>query len=247
MRKAVCLLTKVPSKIWIDFLNKFTEYDIFIIIDDNTTTYNELKVDLSPNVHIVQIDNNICYDNEYTNCNSAVGFPEIISWDKALYLICEIYTEYEHIWLIEDDVFLYNEEILLHIDNNLHYIGADLLTSTNDIMTHNDQNKWNEWWNHWVNIYDKIELPWSHSMVCACRISRKLLDKVVEYKNKKGRLFFIEAMFNTIALQNNLVVKNPVELSNIHWRTSWSKDEIDIKKLYHPIKNIEEHHSIRNK
>lgn len=247
MRKAICLLVKEPNKVWIDFLNTFTEYDIFIIVDDNSSTYEELKEDLAANIHIIQMDNSKCYEKGYTNCNSAVGFPDVISWDKAMFIMNEVYTNYEHTWFIEDDVFLYDEQTLLNIDLHDQYICADFLSARNDIMEENDQNKWQDWWNHWVNIYDKIELAWSHSMVCACRISRSLLDKVVEYKNKRGNLFFIEAMFNTIALHNNLVLKTPIELSNIHWRTEWNRDDIDKTKLYHPIKNIMDHKYIREK
>jgi hypothetical protein len=157
------------------------------------------------------------------------------------------YTDYENIWFIEDDVFIHSEKTLFDFDNNNNNTCADLLAASNDIMTYNDQDRWNDWWNHWVNIHDKISLPWSHSMVCACRVSRKLLNKIVEYKQKEGHLFFIEAMFNTIALHNGLIIETPVELSNIHWRTSWNKDDIDKKKLYHPMKNIHEHEYIRNK
>uniref|UniRef100_A0A6C0D328 Glycosyltransferase n=1 Tax=viral metagenome TaxID=1070528 RepID=A0A6C0D328_9ZZZZ len=246
MRKALCLLTKSPNKVWIDFLNSFTEYDIFIVIDDNSVSYIEM-FDLSSNIKIIQIDNNVCYHKQYTNCNSAVGFSDVISWDKALYIMSEIYVEYDNIWFIEDDVFIHSENTLLNIDKQEQYNNADFLSATNDIIVHNDQDKWNEWWNHWVNIYDKIDLPWSHSMVCACRVSRKLIDKIIEYKNKKKHLFFIEAMFNTISLQNGFIIKNPIELSNIHWRTPWNKDEIDTTKLYHPIKNIEDHEYIRKK
>jgi hypothetical protein len=245
MRSALCLLVKTPNKIWIDFLNTFTEYDVFVVIDDNLLNYAEIYEGVKDHITFVQINNNYCYEKNYTHCNSAVGFPEIISWDKAIYCLNEIYTNYQHMWFIEDDVFLYSEKALLDIDQNPAYTNSDLLTATNDIMIHNDESKWNEWWNHWVNIHDKISLPWSHSMVCACRVSRNLLDKVIKYKQTRGHLFFIEAMFNTIALQNDLEIRCPSELSTIHWRTSWPVSEIDIKKLYHPLKNIEEHKYIR--
>jgi hypothetical protein len=244
MRNALCLLTKIPNITWLEFLNNFKDYDVFIIIDDNTNDYNKIYDNKYRNINIIQIENTHCYKNGYTNCNSAVGFPDVISWDKALYLIGEIKKEYEHIWLIEDDVFLYDENVLKNIDKK--YEKLDLLSAFNHINHANVIDSWNQWWNHWVNIYDKIDLPWAHSMVCACRISRTLLNKIIEYKNKKGQLFFIEAMFNTISLHENLSIANPIELNTIHWKTDWELNKLDMNKLYHPIKEFEDHKKIRN-
>ena len=112
MRNALCLLTKVPNNIWLEILNNFIDYDVFVIIDDNSNYYSNTYENKYNNIKIIQIENADCYKNGYTNCNSAVGFPEVISWDKALYLMGEIKKEYEHIWLIEDDVFFYDLSIL---------------------------------------------------------------------------------------------------------------------------------------
>ena len=35
----VCLICYKPNDIWIDFLSKFTKYDIYIVIDDNSADY----------------------------------------------------------------------------------------------------------------------------------------------------------------------------------------------------------------
>jgi len=240
MKNAVCLLTKTPNVIWFDFLKGFTNYDIYVIIDDNSIDYGRIFSFLYKNIKIIQIDNQICYDHGYKNCNSAVGFPEVISWDKAMYLFCEIICIHEHIWFIEDDVFLNNERVLTTIDNN--YPSSDLLTAFHETNVTGDVRTG---WNHWVNVIDRIEPPWSHSMVCACRISRPLFEKIKEYNKQKGHLFFIEAMFNTIANQNGLRIDNPPQLSTIHWNTKWDVKKIDIDKLYHPIKRIIEHTYIR--
>jgi hypothetical protein len=157
----------------------------------------------------------------------------------------EVETKYEHVWLIEDDVFLANESALLNIDTA--YESSDLLSAFHHINQESNMDSWNNWWNHWVNIIHKLELPWAHSMVCACRLSRTMLEEVVEYKTKKGSLCFIEAMFNTIALHKGLVVDNPTELSKIHWRANWDINAINPKNLYHPMKNISEHKTIRDK
>jgi hypothetical protein len=56
-------------------------------------------------------------------------------------------------------------------------------------------------------------------------ISKKLLDKVKMYKQKNNRLFHIEAMFNTIAMQNGYNCVAPLELKSIVWKGDWSINE----------------------
>jgi hypothetical protein len=236
---AVCVLCKIPNEEWLRFLNDFNKYDVFMIIDDNSTTYTEYS-EKYKNINIIQIDNQDCYNKCYTNCNAAVEFPEVIAWDKSMYYFNEVNTSYEYVWLVEDDVFIYDENVLMSIDEK--HRRADLLTAFHEINETGEMYSWS----HWVNVIHRIELPWAHSMVCAMRVSKQLLMEIVKYKHKHGHLFFIESMFNTIAHQNNLLIENPVELSNIHWNTSWNRDDIDIKKLYHPFKNIDDHVYIRN-
>jgi len=53
MRKALCLLTKIPNEIWLNFLDNFKEYDIFIIIDDNEIDYNEKYKNVYKNMKLI--------------------------------------------------------------------------------------------------------------------------------------------------------------------------------------------------
>lgn len=58
-QKAICLVTFKPNKIYLDFLNKFDTYDIYIIIDDNENNYNDIKIQY-PKLNFVQIMNEEC-------------------------------------------------------------------------------------------------------------------------------------------------------------------------------------------
>lgn len=242
MNAALCLLTKNPNKIWLDFLETFSQYAIYVVIDDNSVDYVKQYDEIYNNIKFIQIDNDLCRKHGYTNCNSAVGFPDIIAWDKAMYLFCEFETRYDQVWFIEDDVFLHKEDVLVRIDRDCQHSCADLLTSFHELNL--DGNIWSGW-NHWVNVVDRIPPPWAHSMVCACRVSKILLKKIKDYKQSRGHLFFIEAMFNTIAHQSGLNIQNPGELTTIHWNTNWDIQAIDKRLLYHPIKCIEDHLYIR--
>lgn len=235
----ICLLTRKIDPIWLDFLQGFSKYRIIIVVDDNSENYAEQNK--NTNVKIVQLSNEICREHGYTNCNSCVGFNEIISWDKALYYFNHMDVDNDgDIWFIEDDVFFMDEDTLVNIDKQ--YPTSDLLTSFHETNHSGEMYSWN----HWVNVVGRIDLPWSHSMVCACRMSRRLLGAVDEYVKKRGQLYFIESIFNTLAQHHNMQIDNPIELSTVHWNTNWDKNNIDDTKVYHPFKNIEDHMFIRN-
>ena len=53
---AICLITFKPTKIWCDFLNKFKNYKIFIIIDDNKFDFTLLK-SMYTNITFIKIEN----------------------------------------------------------------------------------------------------------------------------------------------------------------------------------------------
>ena len=67
-------------------------------------------------------------------------------------------------------------------------------------------------------------------------------------KNVFKKLFFDEALFNTIALHTNLIIETIPELENIVYRKKgrWQKHEININNLYHPVKNIEYQYKLRH-
>merc|ERR1712087_806349 len=93
---------------------------------------------------------------------------------------------------------------------------------------------------HWrlVNkqLKNSIPLPYSASMICAIRCSKKLLKHIFSYALIYKTLFLDEVMFNTLALHNNLNIKVIKELKTIYWRHEWTKKDININNLYHPVK-----------
>ena len=48
--KAICLLGLKPNQIWIEFLNKFKNYDIYIMIDDSKDYTEQFKDWLQLNI-----------------------------------------------------------------------------------------------------------------------------------------------------------------------------------------------------
>lgn len=241
--KAIALLTKYPTNIWLNFLNNFNNYDIFIIIDDNSKDFSKLFGSLNSKINFIQIDDNYAkskgfYCNGHVPSGSLPGKP--ISWDKSLMYFSLINNNYDYVWFMEDDVLFLKEDVLQNID--FKYPNSDLLTPSNNII--NNYDLWT--WELKYTIKDILKLPICTSMICACRISNKLLHIIKNYRDNNNILAFYEAMFNTLAYQNNCKIDTPDELSTIHYRTSWDLNNLNLNNLYHPVKNIDSHIIFRN-
>ena len=68
-KSAITLITYKPNEIFLDFLNIFKKYDVFVIIDDNSINYDYLKSKYI-NINILQIDNHLCSVSGFINSNS---------------------------------------------------------------------------------------------------------------------------------------------------------------------------------
>jgi len=113
-----------------------------------------------------------------------------------------INKNYNNIWFSEDDVFIYSVKNIIDLDKK--YYNTDLIVKDNNI--NKDGNIMI--WNHWVQVNNTLELPWSMSMVCICRLSRELLLKINDFIKKHKKLNFIEFLFNTLAIHNNFTINN---------------------------------------
>lgn len=239
-KQEICIVSKAYSKEWDDFLHLFVNYKTRICIDNISTYTGDILLENRDDIIHMNIDD--CEGKGFKNSSTCANFAPVIAWDKALcYYITEYVGDADYIWFIEDDVFFLDENTLRNIDTK--YGDEDLLTTFHDVNETGELDSWN----HWINIVDCIDLPWCHSMICACRISLRLLKVVGEYVKLHGELFFIEVIFNTLAHQNNMRIANPVELSTIQWFAEWDKDNIDTANIYHPFKNIEDHLYMRQK
>jgi hypothetical protein len=228
---ALCLITFIPNKIWCDFLNLFSNYKIFIIVDNNNFELYEFRNNYK-NINFIQIEDIKCNLNGYIDTNFILN-KLISGWDKALYYFGVENNNYDFVWFIEDDVFFYNESTLLKIDNQ--YINNDLLSNKIDENTNGDKNTW-----LWSKINIQYSPPYYNGMMCAVRFSTRMIECINNYAKEKNTLFFLEALFPTIAIKNNLNYNNPNELNNIYYRNDF-KEEFINNNLYHPVKNLDDH------
>ena len=229
----ICLITSKPNNNLLEFLNTFKNHDVYIIIDDNNTIYSNGKY---KNLTFIQIDPQECENAGFINsCRPTIN-KNVIAWDKALYYISTINKEYSHTWFMEDDVFLYNEEILNKLDSKY---------STSDILTQK-YGESNNSWAHFKNLNysNNYSPPYYNTMICACRMSRKMMGLIKQFANKNKSLQFIESLFPTIAIKNNLKYDTPSEFDKIDWQ--YIEVTSDKNFIYHPVKDQEYQKQLRN-
>jgi hypothetical protein len=231
----VCLICYKPNDIWFDFLSKFTKYDIYIIIDDNSKDYKGQYSKFS-NINIIQINNEETKSNGFINTDFKENGQ---GWSKALYYFSSIYKNLNYVWFIEDDVFFKDEFTLLNIDSQ--YYDIDLLTNT---VSENILGK-KDYWN-WSFIDINLPPPYYNAMCCASRMSNSLLSKIKEYATTNKTLYFHEALSPTICYLNKYSHKCPIELNNIVYRKDYIDKDIDKNNLFHPVKDITKHKHYRN-
>jgi hypothetical protein len=242
-KKAICLIGYTPNEIWLHFLNKIDKncgYDIFFLIDVDYVDYNAMYGAKYPNVKIVIISHAETEENYYINSSSRLGFPKIIAWDKALYYFCKLNCVYDYVWFFEDDAFFYNIDVISNIDKK--YPNSDLLTKDYEINENGEHNYW-----FWYGIDFFIPPPYYNAMICVSRLSKKMLQKIDEYVAESKTLLFIEAMIPTLAKHHQLLYEHPDEINEtLQWRYDWNITNMERDKVYHPIKNMDKHISIRN-
>lgn len=241
MDNAICLITIIPSKIWLEFLNKFENYDIYIVVDDLTPNYESYK-ELYPKINIIKVTDDECKNYGYIHSsymlNSSLIFNEIIAWDRGLCYFTNINKNYKQVWFFEDDVFFYNEQILLNIDFKYSY--SDILCK--DKNTQPKQDEWN-WF--WPAIQIHFPEPYFHSPICAIRLSQLFLKKLNEYININKKLAFIEALLPSIAHYYNLKYVLVDEFKQIHWRKEWYNTDMNKYDIFHPVKNMDNQNTFR--
>jgi len=230
MKSAVFFLTVRPSKELIDFAIELNTTDLAVYISIDDSTYDAKHIP----VRTIQYSSEECLQAGFNKCVNRHITQNIIrpsAWDKALYHVCVKETFYDFVYFLEDDVFVSSKDIFHTLDNQY---TADLLCATHNPYKSNDG------WKHWPKK-NQIEEPWFNSMVCACRLSKKLLSKILEYAEKNKTLCFHEYFFCTLAAKNNLEIINPEEFQNITWRNNFSLSNMQLGKFYHPLKKQELH------
>jgi hypothetical protein len=240
---AICIVNRKPYIDHVEFYNTFEMYDIFFVVDDNDFDLGKMKAEY-PRINFVQVPNEVCHKTGFKHSlhmpTSSLVFNEVVSWDKSIYFFSAINKRYDHVWFLEDDVVVHGENTFRNVDNK--YPFSDLLCRDKT-----PEPKPDEWQWFWPAIQINFEGPYFHSMICACRMSKKFLFCLNEYVRANNTMFFIEAMFPSVSHKNNLLCDMPEEFKNIVWRREWQQEDFNQSDFFHPVKNFEAHKTFRLK
>lgn len=243
---AFCFLCREPEVNWLDFMNTFTDkYDIFIVMDTIKDYSNFIKIFSSLNFIIISDEE--CKNSNYIN--SDYMFKPIVATDRAFYYFNKINNNYDFIWFCEDDVFFFDINTLKNLDKE--YPSADLIIPSMTKTYNPEQSDWVHWKNLTKDFNNIFTKPWGNSLICLARMSKKMMKSLDNFVNNHKQLMYKEALFQTLALNNNMEIITPKELSKITWPKEW--DILDIindknnnkNYIYHPVKDINKHLELR--
>ena len=245
MNNAIVFLCKDLSRSLCEFANKVQNYgfNVLVIVDNK---YSLSQMTTTDKFNCCVVDDEVCEKSGYVGCNITGSETHIkkkvIAWDKFLYVVCEsdyANTKFPFYWVFEEDVFIPSVDTIKNL--NEKYSKNDLVCANNFHKSY-EANDW-----HWPKIVDKINPPYFHSMVSGCGISSNLLSEIKRFVNDKKTLFHIEAMFNTLAMQNKLNVADPLEFKSVVWMGDWGLDEFLLlpNNVFHPVKDISNHERLR--
>lgn len=237
MRTAVCLICFKPKDVWLRFLATLTHYDVFVIIDDNSHDY----VSSNEKIRYAQVSHEACMENGFNGINFL--FRDPTGWEKSLYHFTHMVKDYDRVWFFEEDVFFYDERLLLTIDEAY---GGDLLTApykkSLDGKTDEDGDEW-----LWHKIKAAFDPPYYHGMVCANRMSKALLEAIDAYARENKTLFFLEALFPSLCHMKGLKHDTPPQMETVLWKMDYAIGTFTKDKMYHPVKEYDQHDAIRKR
>jgi len=247
------LLTHRPDARQVAFYQALADegYAVHVVVDDLA-----FRAPPSMDISYVQVDERACLRAGYVFLNPMIATRKplpVAAWEKGLFHACRAARQYEHVWFLEDDVFVPSIEAILATDRA--HPTADLLCQRHTVNISGETRSW-DWWK-WVPP-DVLPLPWGASMVCASRLSRKLLTTIDALltanagrmmslhalaKQKQGpmRFLFIELLFNTLAMRHGMRIETPEALSTVLFHKRWDVAEMDLGHIYHPVKDREAH------
>lgn len=218
----------------------------FLLLSKAKNEYiEELSAIFKPNSFII-------YDTDYSDdllkqkgfIGLTGGIKQPSAWDKSFYFISQItdVTNYSYFYFIEDDVFskkIHNIKLLAYyLDSN--YNSYDLIAHY--IQNKSESTNW-PWW-------DKIDVNLKNqyrSFNPFCRLSKKLVNSILDYRNNNNCFIFHEILFaslcgdhqySTVSLDSNKEYNKFI--GSIKARPILDKIFIDDEKIYHPVKPIYE-------
>jgi hypothetical protein len=235
---ALCFLTVQPALETLQFAEQLAQdtrqygVDVYIMIDDDHFRFSSRN--FTSQFRFLKIPKEQCLLHGYRRTtNLGINQSHVVSWDKALFYFCVLNKNYSFVWFVEDDVFIPSVQSFRSI-HQLYSNISDLVISMNEINILGDVFYW-----HWSKAIGRFVPPWSASMVNLVGLSQRILRAIDEYIRWRGRSTFHEFFFLTLAIQLNMTIIKPFELSTLKYRQniSWEQIYEQPNNFWHPMKD----------
>ena len=199
---ALCLVTITPTNEWCEYLNHFTNYKIYIMVDDNNFDYTLYKT-MFPKLFFIKFMHDSYRVNGYTNTQF-----DNTAWDKAFYYFAVENTVHKYVWFIDSKLNRCTEQYLLTCDQTYEQRNVDLLYSG----CNENRNGYKGYW-LWEKIDIRFTNPYYNGDLSVTRLSQNMFSKINLYAQEHKSLFYIEALLPSVSIKNRLVYLTP-ELGN---------------------------------
>ena len=225
---------------------------ISILTKNNNSNYaKDLRSYLSDYYKTKIISDEETYSDQYSIKKEFYGLakftycgpmPKITcSWDKSFLSVYENNLKYDYFYFIEDDVYCENLEIFQSLIKTLDKFDEDLVSAY--IRNKNEAEDWPMW--EFLQMETKLfdEKKLCKSINPFCRISLRLIEKILEFKFKYRNFIFHELLFASLCKENNFSFLDLLENEKTNkyfgiYQVARFLDTIQENKIYHPVKKI---------
>jgi hypothetical protein len=224
-------------------------YIVFILCKDFSNRSDEYVKILSQKNIPYQIVCDLCsIDNDqkllstgFFNLTRSPYIKKPSAWDKSFYTIVQddLLKNYDYFYFIEDDVYSKNyETIISFIMDAQSTFAVDFITKKIRPKSHHPQ------WKYWKEDYINEFTNPSQSFNPFCRLSNRLINKILDYKNTHNQFNFHEILFASLCLENDLSYINYIEnnilnkyIGSFRYYPIMVESDISDPLIYHPVKD----------
>jgi hypothetical protein len=178
-------------------------------------------------------------DNGFINLTRADHIKKPSAWDKAFYQIYhqQLLSSYEYFFFIEDDVYSTNYNALINFIKECNNHNSDLITKS--IRTQNHFPSWRRWQEQYIS---ELLTP-RQSFNPICRLSKNLVEKILQYRDTINKFNFHEIIFASLCIQYNLTyleyikdIKLKKYIGSMAFEPIFTFDSIPNDLINHPVK-----------
>lgn len=225
-----------------------TRYLALILCKDHSKDISELENCFSNNSinfltvcdsKTLDIDKSLL-DSGFYNLTRSPYIKKPSAWDKSFYFIEQqkLYYSYDYFFFIEDDIWSYEYISIIKFMMECDNYDSDLITKCIRSKSHHPT------WKHWKEDYiNEFKFP-SQSFNPLCRLSKQIVQKILDYRKEKQKFNFHEIIFASICLENNFTYLNYIEnndinkyIGKIQYYPILTKDLIKDQLIHHPVKD----------